>query len=83
MLRDNVWKWVRPAELIDTNWFDPEGDGLDNYPDSLLDFAFVAGPTKEWDPVCKAIVRDGDFPDDKATRSDRPKREIACRKTFV
>ena len=42
LLRDNVWQWVRPVELIDTNWSDPDGDGNDNYPDSMLDFAFAA-----------------------------------------
>jgi endonuclease/exonuclease/phosphatase family metal-dependent hydrolase len=72
MLRDNVWQWVRPTELIDTNWSDPDGDGSDNYPDSMLDFAFEAGPAKEWNPVCKVIVRDGDFPDDGNTSDHRP-----------
>ena len=72
MLRDNVWQWVKPTEFIDTNWSDPDGDGQDNYPDSMLDFAFVAGPAKDWKPVCKVIVRDGDFPDDETTSDHRP-----------
>lgn len=71
MIRDNVWMWVRPAELIDTNW-SADGAGNDNYPDSMLDFAFVAGPAKDWNPVCKVIVRDGDFPDDRTTSDHRP-----------
>jgi endonuclease/exonuclease/phosphatase family metal-dependent hydrolase len=72
MLRDNVWKWVEPAELVDTNWSDPDGDGQDNYPDSMLDFAFVAGPALDWKPVCQVIVRAGDFPDDHTTSDHRP-----------
>ena len=72
IIRDNVWKWVKPVELIDTNWADPDGDGKDNYPDSMLDFAFVAGPAKDWNPVCRVIVRDGDFPDDETTSDHRP-----------
>lgn len=72
MLRDNIWSWVQPVQLIDTNWADSDGDGSDNYPDSMLDFAFVAGPAKGWNPVCRVIVRDGDFPDDESTSDHRP-----------
>ncbi len=72
MLRDNVWQWVEPAELIDTNWSDSDGDGSDNYPDSMLDFAFVAGPARDWQSVSRVIVRDGDFPDDETTSDHRP-----------
>lgn len=72
MLRDNVYEWVKPIELIDTNWADRDGDGKDNYPDSMLDFAFVAGQAKNWKPACRVIVRDGDFPDDKTTSDHRP-----------
>ena len=63
---------LKPVELLDTNWSDPDGDGNDNYPDSMLDFAFVAGPAKDWNPICHVIVRDGDFPDDKTTSDHRP-----------
>ena len=72
MLRDNVWMWVKPTEFIDTNWSDPDGDGNDNYPDSMLDFAFVAGPAKEWNPASKVVVHDDDFPDDGTTSDHRP-----------
>ncbi|TWU49340.1 endonuclease/exonuclease/phosphatase family protein [Rubripirellula reticaptiva] len=72
MLRDNIWLWVKPEKFIDTNWSDPDGDGKDNYPDSMLDFAFVAGPAKDWKPVCRVIVREGDFPDDESTSDHRP-----------
>lgn len=72
MLRDNVWTWIKPVEFIDTNWSDPDGDGKDNYPDSMLDFAFVAGPAKDWNPACKVVVREGDFPDDDSTSDHRP-----------
>ena len=71
-LRDNIWRWVRPEKLIDTNWFDPEPDGKDNYPDSMLDFAFVAGPAVEWKATCEVIVREGDFPDGPRQSDHRP-----------
>ncbi len=67
MLRDNVWIWIKPTEFIDSNWSDSDGDGNDNYPDSMLDFAFVAGPAKDWNPVCKVLVLEDDFPDDDTT----------------
>jgi endonuclease/exonuclease/phosphatase family metal-dependent hydrolase len=72
MIRDNVWSWVRPIELIDTNWADKNADGVDEYPDSMLDFAFVAGPAKSWSPKCSVVVRPGDFPDDRNTSDHRP-----------
>ncbi|WP_442484287.1 endonuclease/exonuclease/phosphatase family protein [Aeoliella sp. SH292] len=72
MLRDNVWVWAKPNPLVDTNWDDRDRDGKDNYPDSMLDFAFVAGPASEWSPECEVIVRDGDFPDDNTTSDHRP-----------
>lgn len=72
MLRDNIWTWVRPIELIDTNWSDSDGDGLDNYPDSMLDLAFVSGPAKTWNPSCQVIVAEGDFPDNESTSDHRP-----------
>lgn len=70
--RDNVWKWIEPEKLIDTNWYDREGDGEDDYPGSMLDFAFVAGPAKGQSWKCEVIVREGDFPDDKKTSDHRP-----------
>ena len=74
MMKDNVWKWVRPEEMIDTNWYDnpQDPDGKDDYPGSLLDFAFVLGPAKDWNAICKVIVRPGDFPDDETTSDHRP-----------
>ena len=72
MLRDNVWKWVEPDELIDTNWDGVGSPSVDRYPDSMLDFAFVAGPAREWQPRCRVIVLPGDFPDDADTSDHRP-----------
>ena len=74
MMKDNIWRWIEPTELIDTNWYDnPESpDGQDDYPGSMLDFAFVAGPAKDWKSTCNIIVRDGDFPDDEKTSDHRP-----------
>ncbi|MCP4480861.1 MAG: endonuclease/exonuclease/phosphatase, partial [Planctomycetaceae bacterium] len=74
MLKDNIWRWVEPVELIDTNWYDnPRNpDGIDDYPGSILDFAFVAGSAKNWKSTCRVLVREGDFPDDKTTSDHRP-----------
>ena len=71
-MQDNVWKWIKPVEFIDTNWYDPENDGQDNYPGSMLDFAFVSGAAKEQKWQCEVIVREGDFPDDETTSDHRP-----------
>lgn len=73
-MQDNIWKWIEPIELIDTNWYDnpKEPDGKDDYPGSMLDFGFVAGSAKLWRASCKVIVRDGDFPDDETTSDHRP-----------
>jgi endonuclease/exonuclease/phosphatase family metal-dependent hydrolase len=73
-MKDNIWKWIEPIELVDTNWYDNprEPDGKDDYPGSMLDFGFVAGSAKQWRSSCKVIVRDGDFPDDETTSDHRP-----------
>lgn len=70
MLAGGRWRWVEPNELLDSNWYDGDGDGADDYPGSLLDFAFVTG--EGWDVSTRVIVRDGDFPDDEATADHRP-----------
>ena len=74
MMRDNIWRWVEPGELIDTNWYDNprEPDGKDDHPESILDFVFLAGPAKTWETASNVIVRDGDFPDDETTSDHRP-----------
>ena len=72
MMRDNVWEWIQPEELIDTNWFDREGDGEDDYPGSLLDFSFVSGAAKTWSCTSRVLVLPGDFPDDQETSDHRP-----------
>lgn len=73
-LRDNVWTWVKPEKMIDTNWYDnpQEPDGVDDYPGSILDFAFLANAAKDWKRVCRVIVRENDFPDDETTSDHRP-----------
>jgi|GEM_PF-721215 len=70
--RDNILQWVRPVELIDSNWYDADGDGLDDFPDSLLDGAYVSGPAREWNAESRILVREGDFPDDAETSDHRP-----------
>ncbi len=72
MVRDNVWSWLAPNDFIDTNWSDRDGDGNDNYPDSMLDLAFAAGAAKEWGIECRVVIRPDDFPDDRSTSDHRP-----------
>ena len=81
-MQDNVWRWVTPTEMVDTNWYDdPESpDGKDDYPGSMLDFAFVAGSAKDWQSTCTIIVREGDFPDDKKKSDHRPYELITTAK---
>lgn len=71
-LKDDVFRWVRPVPMIDSNYYDGDGDGIDDYIDSLLDFAFVAGNAKDWKAACRIIVRPSDFPDDQETSDHRP-----------
>ena len=73
-LSDGTWKWVRPEPLIDTNWADHDGNGSDDYPNSMLDFVFVAGAARGWEATCSVVVRAGDFPDDQTTSDHRPVR---------
>ncbi|MEQ1904621.1 MAG: hypothetical protein ABL888_10575 [Pirellulaceae bacterium] len=72
LVRDNVLEWVEPKPLVDSNWADRDKDGKDDYPDSILDGAFVAGAVKTWKASSSVIVTDGDFPDDDKTSDHRP-----------
>lgn len=71
-MQDDVWKWIKPDALIDSNWADHNDDGEDDYPGSILDFAFVARGAKKWQARSRVIVRRGDFPDDQRTSDHRP-----------
>jgi len=72
-MRDDVWEWVKPDPLIDTNW---SGGAKDNYPDSMLDFVFVANGAKSFESVCEIVVRPGDFPDNERTSDHRATRAL-------
>jgi hypothetical protein len=71
MLQDEIYQWIKPSEFIDTNWADSDDDGLDNDPDSMLDFTFVAGSATEWNVTSSVVVRLGDFPEDDTTSDHR------------
>ncbi len=71
-LRDGVYKWLRPNPMIDSNWYDGDGDGFDDFPGSLLDFVFLLGRAKDWQASCRVLVRANDFPDDLTTSDHRP-----------
>ncbi len=72
LTRDNILRWVRPQALIESNWTDENHDGAQDYPNSLLDGAFVAGPATDWRPTSRVLVRPADFPDDDCTSDHRP-----------
>ncbi|MCE3018896.1 MAG: hypothetical protein ACK56W_00920 [Pirellula sp.] len=75
MIEGGVWSWLKPDPLIDSNWADDRrvnDKRVDRYPDSILDFIFVANQAKEWNGRCSVIVRDGDFPDSNETSDHRP-----------
>lgn len=58
--------------FTDTNWYDPQRDGFDDFRDSLLDFIFVAGPARNWAARSNVIQLPGDFPDNDHTSDHRP-----------
>jgi len=67
-----TWKWVVPENKIDTNWSDENGDRADDYPQSILDFVFVAGAAQQWSSKCEIVVKRGEFPDNDDTSDHRP-----------
>ena len=67
-MQDGIWKWIPPTPLIDTNW---SGQVRDSYPDSMLDFVFVANGAKKYKSKCSIVVRGGDFPDSRSTSDHR------------
>jgi endonuclease/exonuclease/phosphatase family metal-dependent hydrolase len=75
MIEGEVWQWVKPNPLIDSNWSDDrrvKDRRVDRYPDSILDFVFVANQAKSWKTKSNVVVREGDFPDDEKTSDHRP-----------
>jgi len=73
MVGGDVWTWLKPDPLVDTNWAAArDNPKRDRFPDSILDFVFVAKAAKDWRGVSKVIVRPGDFPDDEETSDHRP-----------
>ena len=71
----NVWAWLKPDPLIDSNWADDRritDRRVDRYPDSILDFVFVANGAKGWHGKSKVVVRPCDFPDSDKTIDHRP-----------
>ncbi len=75
MTKENVWQWIKPDPLVDSNWSQDRrvrDRAVDRYPDSILDFIFVANQAKTWIGESDVIVREGDFPDDDKTSDHRP-----------
>lgn len=62
MMEGGVWQWLKPDPLVDSNWADDrDNPGHDRYPDSILDFVFVANAAKNWRGEADVVVREADF----------------------
>jgi endonuclease/exonuclease/phosphatase family metal-dependent hydrolase len=73
MTEGGVWQWLKPDPLVDSNWTDDRNQpGRDLYPDSILDFVFVANAARQWHGESDVVVRPGDFPDTDRTSDHRP-----------
>lgn len=73
MMAGGVWTWLEPDPLVDTNWAAArDNPKRDRFPDSILDFVFVANEATAWQGQSEVIVRPGDFPDDETTSDHRP-----------
>lgn len=75
MMEGGVWEWLKPDPLLDSNWSDDRQSlpqRVDRYPDSILDFVFVANGAKQWQGEADVVVRPGDFPDNDQTSDHRP-----------
>lgn len=75
MIDGNVWTWLKPDPLIDSNWSDDRritDRRVDRYPDSILDFVFVANGATGWQGKSIVVIRPGDFPDTDRTSDHRP-----------
>jgi endonuclease/exonuclease/phosphatase family metal-dependent hydrolase len=75
MMASGVWQWLKPDPLLDSNWSDDRSitdRRVDRYPDSILDFVFVANGAKNWQGESDVVVREGDFPDNDKTSDHRP-----------
>jgi hypothetical protein len=75
MMAGGVWEWIKPDPLVDSNWSDDRNvtdRRVDRYPDSMLDFVFVANQAKQWQGKATVVVRPGDFPDSDKTSDHRP-----------
>ena len=75
MMEGGVWEWLKPDPLLDSNWSNDRQalpQRVDRYPDSILDFVFVANGAKQWQGEADVVVRPGDFPDNDQTSDHRP-----------
>ena len=75
---DDVWTWVRPADLVTTQCsvragIPPTlGDAFRCTYTSVLDFVFTANGAQDWPATSTILVADGDFADDETTSDHRP-----------
>ncbi len=65
-------KWAEAQNWSDVHPRLPLDQRTDRYPDSILDFIFVAGSAQQWQAKSWVVVRPGDFPDTDETSDQRP-----------
>jgi hypothetical protein len=79
------WSMIAPIRFWDTKWSDEDGNGVDDFPNTVDDFVFlhIPGPRTRrglilrpsgWIPATsgRVIVRKRDFPDDERSSCHRP-----------
>jgi hypothetical protein len=71
MLEEGVFDWVRPQQIVSTQYSDEDEDGENDH-NSVLDFVFAAKRPAGWQLTSEIVVREGDFPDDEDESDHRP-----------
>jgi len=72
MTGEGTWRWVRPVDLLATEYRDEDGDDLNDLENQVRDHIFAAGRAVSWPTTCQIKKRSRDFPDDQTTSNHRP-----------
>ncbi len=65
LTEDDIFEWIRPEVLVRTQY-------SRSYPESVLDFIFLANEENSLSGTSYIVVESGDFPDDSDTPDHRP-----------
>lgn len=64
-------RWLKPINPSATQYTDSDGDEKNDY-NAILDCVFVNPPAFRYLPICRVVLRAGDFPDTDLTSDHRP-----------